>query len=571
MQYQGFDLAIVTAMQLGGKDNVDDWAASGLGRHFECARSPKLMSEEISLLCEAGPHLTYTEIANASSLKAGLKRLRGRKPGEVKPVWKDPWRGFNFALLGTSLMAQALECLPVSFKVSPRDWATLSPKHRRQLLLDMSLSLRSSFWRLHHGELVIERLDLESNEALKSLRVLPKQYGRYPHSLIQPNCLGMSIMITAMCESAGMEYVFANTLRDQESTIWNSYHSVLEHIFNDFERHVGQMPLHLRLAYEEDREPAANPLWGQSFHHCVLIRIAPNNWIVFDPYAAVVGEPEPGYSEQIEAAWRLLRKYRVSMPGLVVPTRLRDFSAYRLQGALELRSCLAEGAGLNSVCGMMLDVNALEIFAILAAVIHKGFLPSTAGPLLNLYGEIGYCLIPRQLRRERKKKLLPQAVESAALHMVFDWSKWDMDDIQGLISRLDTDSSFRRRLIEDLPYYSLRKFIDRLFEPLDINNKERMHFSVELGNPAFQIGSMVLNHLALHDEEFGQMLGAMELAYDSGSQLIWHDAVAGWYNAGCPEADATWANWLLARLNQLPYELLHLANQKMLKAPIPEP
>ncbi|MBA3679431.1 hypothetical protein H0W80_04600, partial [Candidatus Saccharibacteria bacterium] len=93
------------------------------------------------------------------------------------------------------------------------------------------------------------------------------------------------------------------------------------------------------------------------------------------------------------------------------------------------------------------------------------------------------------------------------------------------------------------------------------------HFVVEFGNPAFQLACNTLNHLSAWDDEFSELIAPFDIAKFSGSQLIWHDALARGYNTDQSQQDTEWGEYLTSQLSKLQMYQWHFQTRQLLTHP----
>lgn len=63
------------------------------------------------------------------------------------------------------------------------------------------------------------------------------------------------------------------------------------------------------------------------------------------------------------------------------------------------------------------------------------------------------------------------------------------------------------------------------------------------------------------------MVSPFDIAKFSGSQLIWHDALARWYNTDQSHQDAEWETYLISQLCKLEKYQWHFQTRQLLTYP----
>jgi hypothetical protein len=458
--------------------------------------------------------------------------------------------------LGAELIKEAENCLDPALLELADEWAMASPGYRRKILRalydGLSLTSRNELVNARSNRLLGEGIETGLKAAFM---VLPACFGTYSDSVLRPNCLGMSMMLAAWCKRANATYIFCNTVQDRDSTMRRIWKGVFENTLKWCRSYNIAIPPNKESIMNEDLE-ILDSTDGTAYasHHCVMVQIQPDDWIVVDPFLGVLGPPnqlawQPELA--LDQVYKQLEAHRFTTPGLVTTLELESYDACKLRTTNGLRAAMVDSAVLAKIVKEA-EGSVDELLGLLYNSLRSGFLGYSSDHTSN--SAMSYYMADWSFDRERTD-LAYWGLNVLMTAAGFDGER-DYD-------RYRRDPYFARRSEEKLIFLPIEREISRIDElgrgPLTVG-----HFSVEASIAELQIGTMVLNHLAVWDPEFTAMVDPAELVLHTGSQLAWHDAVARTYAEKGEDCDDSVALSLIELLTQQPDDVLHYLNRTLL-------
>jgi len=364
--------------------------------------------------------------------------------------------------------------------------------------------------------------------------------------------------------------MYVNTVRDVTSTFAEFLAQGVKSSIDFCEEMGVTIPEPYRYAMDSDYETFKDPYTAKNFHHCVAVKMADDYWLMLDPYQNVllpIAPVDTGNGNTIEETFQLLRSNITACPGLTISYNSNDYGA--VHGPLNeyLQDCF------QSIIDAQLYVEnfsepARRFFGGIHFALERGWFPSFWEETWEKIGISSYYLLyPRKKRGPNRRTFYECSYGWVGSTIIDTAAENQFSDLEKLVEYYDRDAGFAYRFRENFEISPILRLLKTLRDYAFEKKEGHNHFVVEFGNPLFQLACNTLNHLAAWDAEFAELIPPFEIAKFSGSQLVWHDAIARWYNAGEPEQDKPWHDYLVSQLERLrPYQW-HFQTRQLLTHP----
>lgn len=512
-----------------------------------------------------GPHYT-SMLLGTMHRKNALKTMRTQTFLPVDTDWQDQSVEEELTQLGTWLMRDAQRNLPFGCVEAAMGFSTKSLKEREERIEKVFNFLLCSNWTQVNGYRT-EKLDIE--KGTNPLQTLPRQYGQYPMSAIMPNCLGISAMLCGWCELAEVEYMYVNTIRDRSSVFEEFLATTIEFSIKFCEEQGVTIPEDNKFVMDSELESFTEPYTTSNFHHCVAVKMVDDYWLMLDPYQGVllpIASADFRSGNGIEETYDTLSAINKVCPGSVISYDSADYESVRLPlehyGNDSLKSVIDAQLFVEHFADK--DEHGVKFFGALHLAVEQGWFKSFWDEVWEECGISGSHLAYPRKRRVKQKRTFYDCmnvwVTDALLNLTTDYQ---FNSLKKLAELYESDEGFKHRFLEKFQMLPILRLLNRLHDLVYTNYSQYNHFVVELGNPAFQLACNTLNHLASCDQEFAGLIQPFDIAKFSGSQLIWHDALARWYNSEQSEQEAQWEEYLVGQLGRLQMYQWHFRNRHL--------
>ncbi len=513
-----------------------------------------------------GPHYMST-LLGTMHRKDALRRARKQTFLPVQPEWEQREVEYELTLLGTWLMREAQRSLPFGCVEAAIGFSQKSLKEREDRIKVVFEQLKCSNWyTLNEYRAKNFAQEMRHN----SLEVLPRQYGQYPSSLVRPNCLGISAMLCGWCELAGVEYMYVNTVRDRSSTLAEMFVETIKHSIEWCTENEITIPEMDLFAMQSQLEEFKTPYTANSFHHCVAVKMADDYWLMLDPYQEILLPISPvnhGSGETIDETFRLLTRMAKPLPGIVLQYESEDYEAIRGPAESHLRDSFMSAVDAKLYIKYFGD-EPNRLFGAIYVALENGWFSSFWGDNWESCGvSSSHLTFPNKNRKINQRTFYDCMygwVGASILNLTTEYRFSSIEKLKAYYSQNDGFAYRFRELFQVLPIIQL---VHKMQKYAYDDKSKYNHFVVEFGNPAFQLACNTLNHLSAWDVEFSELIDPFDIAKFSGSQLIWHDALARWYNTDQPQLDPEWEAYLTSQLSKLHMYQWHFQTRQMLTHP----
>ncbi len=543
-----------------------DFAASEaalLNRHIQGLQAMSPQDEHLRAL---GPQYVSTRLGSQNR-KDALRNARKHTFLPVRPEWTDRDVEYQLTLLGTWLMREAQRNLPFGCVEAAIGFSQKSLKEREERLKVVFEYLLCSNW-YAINEYRAKKFAEEKRH--NPLEVLPRQYGQYPSSLVRPNCLGISAMLCGWCELAGVEYMYVNTVRDRSSTFAEMLVETIKYSLAWCQQHEITLSEGDLFAMQSQLDEFTNPHSASRFHHCVAVKMADDYWLMLDPYQELLLPISPinhRTGDSIEETYRLLCRMQNPLPGVVVQYESEDYEAIR--GPADNR---IQDSFLSAVDAKLyiryFGNDPDTLFGAINLALKEGWFASFWEDSWQSCGISGSHLAFPEKKQGINHRTFYECmygwVGASILNLASGYRFSSLEKLKAYYSANEGFAYRYRELFQTLP---IILFVQQMQKYVYDEKSQYNHFVVEFGNPAFQLACNTLNHLSAWDEEFSAMVSPFDIAKFSGSQLIWHDALARWYNTDQSHQDAAWESYLISQLCKLEKYQWHFQTRQLLTYP----
>lgn len=513
-----------------------------------------------------GPHVMST-LFSTMHRKDALRSARKQTFLPVEAEWANREVEYELTLLGTWLMREAQRSLPFGCVEAAIGFSKKSLKEREGRIRLVFDQLLYSNW-LVLNEYRTEKLGLAKRH--NPLEALPRQYGQYPSSMVRPNCLGVSAMLCGWCELAGVEYMYVNTIRDRSSTLAEMFVETIKHSIAWCEEHEITIPEIDLFAMQSQLDEFRDPYSASSFHHCVAVKMADDYWLMLDPYQGILLPISPvnhRTGESIEETFKLLNRMQKPLPGIVMQYESEDYEVIRGPAENHIRDSFMSAIDAKLYIKYFGD-EPDTLFGAMHVALQEGWFSSFWDDNWESCGvSSGHLTFPNKKRNINQRTFYDCMYGWVGASILNLTTSYRFSSIEKLKAYYSQDEGFAYRFRELFQVLPIIQFVQKIQKYVYDDKSEYNHFVVEFGNPAFQLACNTLNHLSAWDDEFSGLIGSFDIAKFSGSQLIWHDALARWYNTDQSQQDAEWETYLASQLSKLQMYQWHFQTRQLLTHP----
>ncbi len=525
------------------------------------------MSPQDDQLRRLGPHYVSTLLSTMHH-KDALRSARKQTFLPVEPAWSDRETEHELTLLGTWLMREAQRNLPFGCVEAAIGFSQKSLAEREVRIKTVFEQLRCGNWFVLN-EYRAKKFGTKMRH--NPLEALPRQYGQYPSSMVRPNCLGVSAMLCGWCELAGVEYMYVNTVRDRSSTFAEMLVQTIEYSMLWCEQHSIDIPDEHRFAMQSQLEEFKDPYTANSFHHCVAVKMDDNYWLMLDPYQEVllpIASINHRTGESIDETYKLLSRVTRALPGVVVQYESEDYEAIRGPAEHFLRDSFISATDAKLYIETFAQGDIDKLFGAIRVALEMGWFASFWDKNWESCGVSGSHLVFPNGKRSSNQRTFYDCMYGWVGASIFNLTTdYRFSSIEKLKEYYSQNESFAYRFREMFQLLPIILLIQKMQKYVYEDRSEYNHFVVEFGNPAFQLACNTLNHLSAWDDEFSDLIAPFDIAKFSGSQLIWHDALARWYNTDQPAQGTDWEAYLTCQLGKLQSYQWHFRTRQLLTHP----
>lgn len=527
------------AVKFGQSDEVNKSIVQGEDLSFLRYDAEVNQLAPALLSARAAGHQRMGVLFSTMNEKEALKQARRylSQPGSSNRHNEEPLVYSLIKRLGQCLIKSAEACLPTAIVSADTKWSAMSATEQYHYLWENARLLNYREWIDRHPLMFKHQEEYESLAGRRMchtpMSVLPKQFGRWPENGTRPNCLGISLMLTAWLDLIGADYLYFNLIKNRQE-VCSAYSRQTYRQILDF---TSESPIDFRPDFlidcQEGLEHAIkldDPGVTEAFHHAVIVRLGNGTWVVVDPYLDCFGSVDADLMPQLERAKGLLNKYEPVLPGLSLTIANEDGEAIWQQSVAETSSAaiddtrqmvrLVEQPARKDVFEIMDFLN--EVCFDLSYMGYTAqIVLSSDGPAASLdeyyrlwsVSNAGFFLgngfLPPGLYNDFADSKLSDE------QLLKGYDKADL--------RYKRDSHFARRVNHEMASLVLALYVQDLKKGQEQYLK-LPHPTIEVALPHYQAGLMVLNHLRHCVDGMAEFFSPWFSALGS-SQILWCDAM----------------------------------------------
>ncbi len=524
---------------------------------------------------EAGPlhagHYEASRVFSGMPPKKAYKALRGYSPGMKIRDAEDAILSATVWSFGHGLIEAAKESLPTECKMLAIRYQKATSGERDEILERVINQLLFTRWSEKHP--ILYRADREMRNddngahvdySYSPWMVLPHVFGRFPDSTTRPNCMGMSILMSAWCRLAGLNYLHCRLIHDNVNYHWAQYAQLVQRVlfFCDVNNIV--LPSQIRWELEsnlkqfERMQLDTTPSSVSDAHAFVCAEINPGEWAVLDPWMArlysVDSNPDADvevdderFHLTAEAAWDVFQDQVAVMPGLTMTSTDRTWDDFyvslgdsldrQIEIARTIHAVVQEWAAQDfsqspqslqqsayliadalEARGVRLPESFCDLaFELMAEDTSLGDKERTTAAIVHgLIGQLTQFLYA-----------VHEGVKSVTADIaVSDFDSW-IDRFERDYRRVETVA---RRAWQDWVVAGLLFVVSAARDILDLatgepKNANEPYITIEYGIAPVQVGLGALTHLMAWDDMVAAKADILDILPLTSSQLIWHEAV----------------------------------------------
>lgn len=414
-------------------------------------------------------------------------------------------------------------------------------------------------------------------DAASPVRVMDWPRGKYL------NCLGISIAASGESENEKIPYRYMNRIRNNDFETKSGFSKLFDHIYHiaptamqtesilhvadlfettaNLNRTLKQVEKSARCLIIEKLEHVFDDGFDEQFHHAVLRSDEKATWRQFDPYALIdrdlpkhfgawlayesVGEDSAATSNEL-----LLLDSSNSQQGFEQLTAIVKLAANDTKRLASIATDYKSPTLFDDIRKELLRQQALYYRVTHPknnAPMYKRFsdeLSQAEQEVVNKKCQAIWLAILSQTAKDRKTQLslfdslgfkvdeLTEANRRKVAARILD-PNTTKDYEKTFHETIKQNTPLRNEFIQNitnLPYASCFRYLEGWVEVNAFSGNGVFDQTMEIGDPAFMVGSMYLNHYANFRKD-GKVNIASEIARVNPSQLIWQSAVSNEGNA----------------------------------------
>ncbi|HET8991597.1 MAG TPA: hypothetical protein VFN31_01000 [Candidatus Saccharimonadales bacterium] len=330
------------------------------------------------------------------------------------------------------------------------------------------------------------------------LRLSPKMIGQYPLIMVEPTCLGYSILASAFFERAGVPYLhtgIARTSSDEARSIQNSIMGLLIRVSEN----IGvEMPNDLIAVYAAAGMQNIESIRDHNgFHAAVYARLSDRMWVQVDPNYHSNILMTRLWAQNMNASYsECLSRNKIARGSELTFTPEMNMSSQLFNFIIALK--LSEQFPDIEEISQSLDETTPENFR--SEFITKYFRDFFTAEESFLSRSIQYISNTLSANlKVTKEELLQDIIFGVIEDYVFTDAK--NGNISACIDRCRTDQGYKRRISEALAWTPLlvaarlqSKYGNTIIE----DRLKLPHTTIDAGIPAYRIGMAILSDLAVY-------------------------------------------------------------------------
>jgi hypothetical protein len=469
------------------------------------------VSTHRGIALRGGP-LVFGHSLNLLGEKQALQEIRGLKHLRESNFLALAKQESLIHVLGQRLISAAIECIsPTGAEMAQAFGRAKTAEQQISLLKGLETHINQARQKpkedkaiepnkYHHFDYYFQAHKVEE--------FLPAQFKNLDEDDV-PNCLGMSILLSAWARLAGAHFYFTTEIiQDSELesqymlAVYDALLGLLSSLKGDEVKIIRKRIKTHRQAFERSLQVT------RDWHHGIAIQLLGGRWFYLDPYAELAELfPDEWRMKEVD---RLLRKYGDVVPGLSIAAhdhhrqasiferKFKEFTGYMGQ-AYAAKYKLAVDPGIQTAADIVAVAPEIQVLCRLLARNTPVIRRRVKTEKLNT-AQLVYWLLYAWDFGFKETKLRPLPI------------------VRRMSTRFKKYPAYRRKKLDDL----VAQFAEHIrLRAKDY--KDFIHPALDIGRPETTIGLTVLSNLASWIDD--DLPGTLLLEHGNG-QMFWHEALS---------------------------------------------
>ncbi|HVX24508.1 MAG TPA: hypothetical protein VG992_04175 [Candidatus Saccharimonadales bacterium] len=331
-------------------------------------------------------------------------------------------------------------------------------------------------------------------------RLSPKLLGQFPDVGLPPTCLGLSILVAAFAEKAGIPYMHGGVAESNSHSVLRQYDEWLEQVQPIAQAWKLALPDDIDQNLKTQRaEGDIARFKDEGYHAAIYLKFVDGTWGQVDPNFHSNIMLRKGESQDIESMYTELQAFSHITPGFTYMHQQEWYFSPAIGEAL-LHMRYKRSPSMPAIERYLLAAETPTIAEVADHFIKRVLFGSRDNEIKAI-ARMYETQLKRQLEPHKgaQRTLTEGLMDSVIRDFVFSDTK--DNDLQASLERCKRDPAYRRRRVEDLklaPVYFLTRLNGMLTNGVLDHFEQGPHRQMEVGLAPYRIGASILSDMAVY-------------------------------------------------------------------------